>query len=236
MRVEISLASHIAHPISLLPAVAPAFCVLAGRFAMATPKIQIAPERIAEGKHLYELTLTPVPDIAAMMGLSHRTLERRIVEWRWTPRSAARIATDRALVATAPAGAVVNAAPGDVDDSLSPAARTAANAARIQKIVKRGLDAVERVLDNVGPSDQGEAERSARTLAAIARTLQEMAAITKPVEVTPPDETDHDPVPRDIDEFRNELARRIHALIDARQDGGNGSADGAALGPEARRA
>ena len=47
---------------------------------MATPKIQIAPERIVEGKHLYELTLTPVPDIAAMMGVSRKTLERRIHE------------------------------------------------------------------------------------------------------------------------------------------------------------
>ena len=35
---------------------------------MATAKIQIAPARIAEGKRLYEMTLTPVPDIAAMMG------------------------------------------------------------------------------------------------------------------------------------------------------------------------
>ena len=48
---------------------------------MATPKIEIAPERIADGKRLYETTLTPVPDIAAMMGVSRRTLERRIVEW-----------------------------------------------------------------------------------------------------------------------------------------------------------
>ena len=198
-------------------------------------KIEIAPERIAEDKQLYELTETPVPDIATLMGMSRRTLARRIVEWGWTPRSAPRHVTDRALVAAAPAVAVVNAAPGDADDSLAPEARTAANAARIQKIVKRGLDAVERVLDKVGPADEGGAERSARTLAAVARTLQEMAAITKPDEGAPPDEADDDPIPRDIDEFRNELARRIHALIDARQDGGNGSADGAALGPEARR-
>ena len=39
---------------------------------MATPKIEIAPERIADGKRLYELTLTPVPDIAAMMGVRAR--------------------------------------------------------------------------------------------------------------------------------------------------------------------
>lgn len=45
---------------------------------MGTAKIQSAPECIADGKRLYELTLTPVPDIAAMMGISRKTLERRI--------------------------------------------------------------------------------------------------------------------------------------------------------------
>jgi hypothetical protein len=186
---------------------------------MATPKIEIAPERITEGKHLYELTATPVPDIAAMMGISRRTLARRLVEWGWTPRSAPRHTTDRALVATAPAGAVANAGPDDAGDSLSTEARMALNAARIQRIVEHGLNAVERVLAKVGPSDRSEAERSARTLAAVARTLREMAAITKPEEVTPPDETDDDPVPRDIDEFRRQLARRIRGFIEARRNG-----------------
>ena len=44
---------------------------------MATPKIQIAPERVAEGKRLYETTMTTIADIAALMGVSRRTLENR---------------------------------------------------------------------------------------------------------------------------------------------------------------
>ena len=56
---------------------------------MATPRIEIAPERIADGRRLYETTLTPVADIAAMMGISRRTLERRIAGWGWTPRAPA---------------------------------------------------------------------------------------------------------------------------------------------------
>ena len=189
---------------------------------MTTPNIQIAPERIAEGKQLYELTLTPVPDIAAMMGVSRRTLERRIREWGWAARSAPRHVTDRALVATAPAVIAMRTGPAaPVGDAMSAEAR-AALAARILGIVHRGLDAVDRVLDKVGPADEGGTERCARTLAAVARTLQDMAAFAKPeAEATPPDESDDDTIPRDIDEFRNELARRIHALIDARQDGGS---------------
>jgi hypothetical protein len=188
---------------------------------MATAKIQIAPERIADGKRLYEMTLTPVPDIAAMMGISRKTLERRIHEWGWTLRSAPRLATERVLAAMAPTGAVVNAEPkAAVAVSLSPVTRTAL-AARIHGIVEQGLDAVERVLSKVGPADESGAKRSARTLAAVARTLQEMAALTKPeAEVMPPDDADDDdPIPRDINEFRRELARRIRGFIEARRLG-----------------
>jgi hypothetical protein len=128
---------------------------------MATAKIQIAPECIADGKRLYELTLTPVPDIAAMMGISRKTLERRVHEWGWTLRSAPRVATERVLVAIAPTGAVVNAGPpAAVRNPVSPEARSAL-AARIHGIVEQGLDAVERVLNKVGPADEGGAERSA---------------------------------------------------------------------------
>jgi hypothetical protein len=200
---------------------------------VAKSKIQIAPERIAEGKQLYEMTLTPVPDIAALMGISRRTLERRIAEWGWTPRSAPRFATDRAVVALAPVAAAPVAALANADagaaasNPVSPAARRAF-AARIPSTVERGLSVVDRVLDKVDPSNQSEAERSARTLAAVARTLHEMAAFTKPDEVAPPDETDDDPVPGDLDELRLELARRLHALIDARSGCESGSGDGAA--------
>ena len=145
-------------------------------------KKQIAPERIAEAKRLYELTLTPVPDIAAMMGISRKTLERRIHEWGWTPRQRLpRSICDRALSSRgrgADGGAGGNrradiAAPGD---PVSPQQRMAL-ALRMQQVVEREMDAVERVLDAIRPDDEGEAERSARTLASVARTLREMAAL-----------------------------------------------------------
>lgn len=186
---------------------------------MPAHRIKVAPDRIAEGKQLYELTQTPVDDIAALLGLSPRTLERRIAEWGWTPRSAPRHVTDRASVAAAP----VNKAAADTDagNPHLPEARIAL-AARIHKTVERGLDAVERVLGKVDPADPSEAERSARTLAAVARTLHEIAAFTKPDEMTPPDEADDDPVPQDIDEFRRELTRRIRGFIERRRAGAGG--------------
>ena len=183
---------------------------------MVTPRIEIAPERIAEGKRLYDLTLTRVADIATMMGISRRTLVRRMREWGWPPRSAPRHATDRMLVATAPHGAA-NAAMG-IAVPLSAEAR-AALAARIHGIVARSLDAVERVLALAGPADEVGAERSARTIAAVARTLTDLAVFAKPDETRPNDADDHDPIPRDIDAVREALAVRIEAFIESERRG-----------------
>ena len=57
-----------------------------------------------------------------------------------------------------------------------------------------------------------------RDSASISRTVREIAALNQPTEVAPADEADDDPVPRDIDEFRYELARRIRGFIEARQN------------------
>ena len=98
------------------------------------------------------------------------------------------------------------------------AQQRAALAVRIQNVVEREMAVVARVVNLLGPADEAEAERTVRTLAGITRTLREIAALNQPDEMTPPNETDNDPIPRDIDEFRNELARRINALIDDRGD------------------
>lgn len=185
---------------------------------MPTPKIQVAPERIADGKRLYELTATPVPDIAAMMGISPRTLERRLDEWGWARRSPWRVLTDRARVAAPPAGQVIDASPPATREALT---------ARILGTINCELDAVQRVLKTVDPEHKGEAERSARTLASIARALYDLAATTKPDEGTPPDETDPESVPRDIDEFRDAVARRIEAFVAARRGRTGAAPDGA---------
>ncbi len=193
---------------------------------MVGKQISIAPERIVEGKQLYELTGTPVSDIAALMGVSRRTLERRLHQWGWVPRRAPRTETDRALVAAPPAPVAASAS-ADPASAITPgeaAAMRSANAVRIQQLVANSLNAVDRVLAKVGPVDEGGAERSARTLAAVTRALQEMAAMTQPDDEAPPDAVDdEDAIPRDIDEIREALARRIHALIDA--ESGANSAD-----------
>jgi len=189
---------------------------------MASPKIQVAPELVAEGQRLYETTMTTIGDIAALMGLSRRTLENRIVGWKWQRRRQPSGAIDifhavrGATVAVATAAAP--APNGAIAVPVSPQQR-AALAQRIQNVVEREMTVLERVVGVLGPSNEAAAERTAQTLAGISRTLREIAALNRPDEVAPPDEADDDPVPRDLDEFRNELPRRIRGFVEARRNG-----------------
>lgn len=202
-------------------------------------KKQIAPELLAEAKRLYEQTLAPVDDIAGMLGLSRSNFYRRVREGNWRGRRAslgtfqfARALSGRAVVAMTAEPAEQPradiAAPGD---PVSPQQRMAL-ALRMQQVVEREMDAVERVLDAIRPDDQGEAERSARTLASVSRTLREIKALNSPEDETPPNDADDDSLPRDIDEFREALARRIEAFIDARQGSEGGTDDRIGIGTE----
>jgi len=191
-------------------------------------KKEIAPELLAEAKRLYELTLAPVDDIAAMMGVSRGLFYRVVRKGGWRGRRA-HVGTfefAHALSGTAVATLTPTPAPaqqpraevGVAADPLSPEQRLAM-ALRIQRVVEREMDAMERILAVIQPSDQIEAEHGARTLANVSRALREIKALTDPDEVTPPDDADDDPIPLDIDEFRNELARRINEFVDAERNG-----------------
>ncbi|MBI1203986.1 MAG: hypothetical protein GC182_15905 [Rhodopseudomonas sp.] len=202
---------------------------------MSARRIEIAPELIAEGRRLYERTQTPLRDVAAVMGISRRTLENRIREFNWRRRRVASRPIELLHVAR---GAAIAAMTGDdtpaTDDRPVSSQRRAAIAERIQAVVEREMEAVERVLAVIGPADQAEAEGSARALASIARTLREVAALNLPnEEVKDADDADAGAeIPRDMDEFRRELARRLHAIIDAQSaeaGGGDRVADAGAV-------
>ena len=180
---------------------------------------KIAPELVAEGRRLYEQTMVPMREIAALFGVSPTTLQDRIVAWGWQRRRYDTRSVDLVIArhATAKSDAPQDAAPSALPPAL-PQER-AAVAARVQATVERELTAVGRVLDVLGPSDRDEAERSARTLTSLARTLREVALINRTEEAAAPDDIDDDPIPRDIDEFRRELTRRIRNFIEARRNG-----------------
>jgi hypothetical protein len=193
---------------------------------MAPRRREFAPDLVAEARRLYEQTLTPVLDIAAMMGISGTTLNHRINDWGWKRRDyqsnlMRALRADEVAAESVRPPASGPPAETEVPEPTAPADRVAV-AARIQTAVERTIDGVERVLRVLGPANQIEAERTARTLANTARTLREIAAFNQSQEMTPPHEADHDPVPQDIDEFREALAKRIEAFVASRRaaDGG----------------
>ncbi len=106
----------------------------------------------------------------------------------------------------------------------------AALVARMWRTAERQVEEIEDRLAVAG-LELAERESNARTLAIVAKTLRELAAVDEAEQPRQgkkqpsDDDIDDDPVPRDIDEFRRELARRINALVDSRTgSGGNGAA------------
>jgi hypothetical protein len=91
---------------------------------------------------------------------------------------------------------------------------------RIERLVERELAAEEAVRAQLGPLPRhpADAERCARTLATLTQTLHALARLRSGL--APDSELSNDDMPRDIDEFRRELARRIRAFVQSRTGGG----------------
>ena len=218
---------------------------------MAFAKKTFTPEQIETARRLYDDPQTPLQDVAASLQITRRTLDARIAEWGWPARTALERNSNRARGTssgrTTKATRNANKRPnrkrpspkrsgaepepakpakpnaGEHVDSASPPLRSRkALAVRVQRVVERELDAIDSILGVLGAADSAEAERSARTLASLARALKEVMRLAAPEQASDPDEDD--PVPRDLDEFRRELARRIEAL--AAEAEGQAAGDG----------
>jgi hypothetical protein len=181
---------------------------------------KIAPDLFAEGKRLYELTATPLADIGALMGVSRYTVQRRIPEWGWQPRTALRRRADGSVVVPAPLA--IKAAPPTHEERL-------ALATEFHRTAMRGLEVANRILDRSGRGDEAGIESAARSLAATFRALREMTALMPPEFTAPRHEAD-EPPPRSIDEFRDALADQIERIVRAHRsqsgEGAGGSAGG----------
>jgi hypothetical protein len=182
-------------------------------------KKEFAPELLAEARRLYEQTLAPVAEICGMLGVTKDPFYAIVRREGWRKRRA-RVATfefARALgaaVAETRAQAEQPRTPPAVASPLLPEQRLAI-AERLMLGTEEALDAIKRVSAQINPNNPAEADVGARSLANISRALREIAALTKTDEMTPSDETDDDAIPLDIDEFRNELARRIRSFVEA---------------------
>ena len=128
---------------------------------MSGRRIEIAPELVAEGRQLYENTLTPTRDIATKMGLSRNTLDNRIAEWKWQRRqytsgepAADALATAVAVEANTPVLPVAQAGAG-----LPVAFKARINIAeRLTRSIEGHFDVIDRTLAVLTPANAAEAE------------------------------------------------------------------------------
>lgn len=164
------------------------------------------PEKIAEIRKLYEGTNIPVRDLASICGLGVTTFLKRVKLWGWKPRNyrmrdydaAAKLDIDAIREVAAPSIAVAE------NETLID---------RVRAAVEREIVAIEAVLARVEGAKlrSTDAERAARTLATLVKTLREVAALQrdeKPEQTSGEGEDEF----RDLEEFRAELAERLDRL------------------------
>ncbi len=97
---------------------------------------------------------------------------------------------------------------------------------RVSQAVERELTQIDTIVGNAGSTPaakRANAESRARTLASLARTLKEVMQLRdqeREAESNFDEEAsklaDDDFIPRDLDEFRRELSRRLEKMVAAR--------------------
>jgi hypothetical protein len=172
---------------------------------MSVPPRSFSRAALADARHRYEETKESVASIAVRLGVGERTMHTNIHKWGWRLRRPSQSAALRGGASAAPAAVAL--------PIVSPDA--AAVAENIQRTVQREIAAIASIVASLGPAsaNTSQAERAARVLATLTRTLQEVLRLTA-TEATP-DEKTNDRGPDDPDEFLRDLARRLDAFAAA---------------------
>ncbi len=189
-------------------------------------------EAWAQIRYAYEHTDRPVEDICIEYGTTSTTLRDRMRRWRWTRRRPP-IPRDGPPALHPPLEREERRALNDVkcepgrgefqaliDHPTPPTegegapADAAAIVPRLQGAVGRVLPAIEAIIARLaaGPYHPREMEQAGRALSSLTRTLRELNALLAQQQARAAEDDDD---ARDIDEIRNKLAQRIHALVDA---------------------
>jgi hypothetical protein len=195
--------------------------------AVEARRCKFSPELEARGRYLFEETEAAMADIAFELGIHKGTVpvvaKRR--GWkRYVPPPRDVLPATRILVETeslerqretAQSGPEVERAQPDGASGESESDVVA----RLRRAVLNELTVIESLRDRLKnePQSRVAAERTARTLSTLTDTLQKLQRLQY---VVPASGSLYD-IPADIDEFRNELARRIEAFVASRTDEGD---------------
>ena len=202
--------------------------------AVEARRCKFSPELEARGRYLFEETDASMADIAFELGIHKGTVPvvARRRNWkRYVPPPHDVLPATRILVeaeglerrreAVQPGPDVERALPAQPDGASGESGTDLV--ARLRRAVLNELTVVESLRDRLKNEPQSRSPPNVRP--ALCRRsptrCKSCSACNAPF---PPMDSDYD-MPADIDEFRNELARRINAFVESRT--GRGDADGA---------
>ncbi len=181
---------------------------------MPVPARIFSPEALADARLRYEETDEPNVSIARRLGISERTFSRNVVKWGWERRRQ----SARKQMAQAAPDPVASHLP-----ELTPEDQAAA--ADIEVTVQHTIAAIRMIVARLPKGrNVSAAERSARALATLTRTLQEVIRL-RPKQTSP--EPTNNRGPAGPDEFIIDIARRMDAFAAARAGDGLPDAGGA---------
>jgi hypothetical protein len=215
-----------------------------GGIAMA----RYTPEFLAALRQRYEETDQPMRALALEFEIGISTVSAIVEREGWTKRSqrqrgsprAALLSEAQSLLAglSARGGAINDGGPGLVaeepptpDPSPPRAPRVEGGekttAERLEALLVREIAAEEAARAELGtlPRLRAEADSCTRRLAVLTHTLKLLRGIPAAPAAGLPDDDD---MPRDIDEFRLDLARRIDAFVASRADAADADGDAGA--------
>jgi hypothetical protein len=189
------------------------------------------PELIASVRYDYENTDKSLHRIAVDHEISTRGVHRLRDRGGWGRRServrelppAMRALREATQLLAQPGSADHDPTPDCLrrsDPPLSGEREKMTTIKRIERLVERELEAEEAVRARLGPLPRppADAERCARTLATLTQTLHALARLRSGL--LPDSGLTDDDMPRHIDEFRREFARRIRIFVESRTGGG----------------
>jgi hypothetical protein len=192
--------------------------------AVEARRCKFSPELEARGRYLFEETDAKLVDIAFELGIHKGTVPvvaRRRGWKRYVPPPRDVSPATRILVETENLERQRKTAQsGPESERAQPDGASSESendlVARLRRAVLNELTVVESLRNRLKnePQSRVAAERTARTLSTLTDTLQKLQRLQCAV---PANGRDYD-IPADIDEFRNELARRIEAFIASRAD------------------
>jgi len=170
---------------------------------------------------------TPTPDVVALARRRYR--DGHAVKAILADTGLTRTALYRCLAGDCPDGSGATPEPIPLRSARvrtrSPGGSRAALIARMWRTAERQVDEIEQRLVETG-LERAERESNARTLAVVAKTLRDLAVFdeaSKPCSPTArgreaQKDNDDESVPRNIDDLRRALARKLEAFVAGTED------------------